>query len=228
MKLRRRELQVVKAGWIVSMVILLKVITFALCIKQSPFSSSNPLSLSLSHQLREGNDRVLRGRRCRLKVEEEAHEETEEEAQEDETAIQVVCASMPIHKSLNLYVLCHYIYVGIIVCRTWTKNGRFSVHSSIRQREHMRRDAMAGLHVLRLMPEPTAVALLSQEVKEEEGSPLSGSFPGSGQAAGQLHPGGYSLGPKAQYPLLVTGMSSSPPAGVEPGSMTIGPQGSNQ
>ncbi|CAF1700096.1 unnamed protein product [Brassica napus] len=42
-------------------------------------------------------------------VEEEAHEETEEEAQEDETAI---------HKSLNLYVLCHYIYVGIIVCRT--------------------------------------------------------------------------------------------------------------
>ncbi|CAN6814142.1 unnamed protein product [Brassica oleracea] len=52
-------------------------------------------------------------------VEEEAHEETEEEAQEDETAIQVVCVSMPIHKSLNLYVLCHYIYVGIIVCRTW-------------------------------------------------------------------------------------------------------------
>ncbi|KAF2585824.1 hypothetical protein F2Q70_00034571 [Brassica cretica] len=171
MKLRRRELQVVKAGWIVSMVILLKVITFALCIKQSPFSSSNPLSLSLSHQLREGNDRVLRGRRCRLKVEEEAHEETEEEAQEDETAIQVVCASMPIHKSLNLYVLCHYIYVGIIVCRTWTKNGRFSVHSSIRQREHMRRDAMAGLHVLRLMPEPTAVALLTlmdAEYLEEE------------------------------------------------------------
>ncbi|KAH0878106.1 hypothetical protein HID58_065500, partial [Brassica napus] len=32
MKLRRRELSVVKAGWIVSMVILLKVITFALCI----------------------------------------------------------------------------------------------------------------------------------------------------------------------------------------------------
>ncbi|KAF3547590.1 hypothetical protein DY000_02001817 [Brassica cretica] len=60
------------------------------------------------------------------------------------------------------------------------------------------------------------------------GFPLSGSFPGSGKTAGQLHPGGYSLGPKAQYPLLVTGMSSSPPAGVEPGSMTIGPQGSNQ
>ncbi|KAG2249303.1 hypothetical protein Bca52824_088931 [Brassica carinata] len=62
-------------------------------------------------------------------VEEEAHEETEEEAQEDETVIQ-------------------------------DKNGRTSVHSSIRQQEHMRKDAMAGLHVLRLMPEPTAVALL--------------------------------------------------------------------
>ena len=32
MKLRRRELPVVKAGWIVSMVIMLKIITFALCI----------------------------------------------------------------------------------------------------------------------------------------------------------------------------------------------------
>ncbi|KAF3552274.1 hypothetical protein DY000_02010579 [Brassica cretica] len=61
-----------------------------------------------------------------------------------------------------------------------------------------------------------------------QGSPLRGSFPGPGQAAGQLHPGGYSLSPKAQYPLLGTGMSSSPPAGVESGSMTIGPQGSNQ
>ncbi|KAF3560738.1 hypothetical protein DY000_02012237 [Brassica cretica] len=60
------------------------------------------------------------------------------------------------------------------------------------------------------------------------GSPLRGSVPGSGQAPGRLHPGGYVLGPKAQYPLLVTGKSSSPPAGVEPGSMTIDPQGSNQ
>ena len=60
-----------------------------------------------------------------------------------------------------------------------------------------------------------------------QGSPLRGSFPGPGQAAGQLHPGGYSLSPKVQYPLLVTGMSSSFPAGVEPGSMTIGPQISN-
>ncbi|CAN6920110.1 unnamed protein product, partial [Brassica oleracea] len=40
------------------------------------------------------------------------------------------------------------------------KNGRTSVHSSIRQRQHMRRDAMVGLHVLMLMLEPTAVALL--------------------------------------------------------------------
>ena len=34
-----------------------------------------------------------------------------------------------------------------------------------------------------------------------QGSPLSGSFPGPGQAADQLHPGGFSLSPKAQYPL---------------------------
>ncbi|KAF2547370.1 hypothetical protein F2Q70_00020837 [Brassica cretica] len=60
------------------------------------------------------------------------------------------------------------------------------------------------------------------------GSPLRGSFPGSGQAAGRLHPGGYVLSPKAQYPLLVTWKSSSPPASVESGSMTIGPQNSNQ
>ncbi|KAL0687675.1 hypothetical protein Bca4012_087352 [Brassica carinata] len=126
MKLRRRELLVVKAGWIVSMVILLKVITFALCIKQSPFSSSNPLSLSLSLINSEEATTVY----SEDAVEEEAHEETEEEAQEDETVIQV------------------------------DKNGRTSVHSSIRQQEHMRKDAMAGLHVLRLMPEPTAVALL--------------------------------------------------------------------
>ncbi|CAF2069680.1 hypothetical protein HID58_041083 [Brassica napus] len=125
MKLRRRELLVVKAGWIVSMVILLKVITFALCIKQSPFSSSNPLSLSLSLINSEEATTVY----SEDAVEEEAHEETEEEAQEDETVIQ-------------------------------DKNGRTSVHSSIRQQEHMRKDAMAGLHVLRLMPEPTAVALL--------------------------------------------------------------------
>ncbi|KAF2592953.1 hypothetical protein F2Q70_00042591 [Brassica cretica] len=63
---------------------------------------------------------------------------------------------------------------------------------------------------------------------EDKGSPLRGSVPGPGQAAGRLHPGGYVLGPKAQYPLLVIGKSSSPPAGVEPGSMAIGPQGSNQ
>ncbi|KAF3576098.1 hypothetical protein DY000_02033887 [Brassica cretica] len=60
------------------------------------------------------------------------------------------------------------------------------------------------------------------------GSPLRGSFPGPGQAADQLHPGGLSLSLKAQYPLFVTGMSSSSPAGVEPGSMTIAPQDSNQ
>ncbi|KAF3508862.1 hypothetical protein F2Q69_00002061 [Brassica cretica] len=34
-----------------------------------------------------------------------------------------------------------------------------------------------------------------------KGSPLRGSFPGSGQATGRLHPGGYVLSPKAQYPL---------------------------
>ncbi|KAH0891149.1 hypothetical protein HID58_053578 [Brassica napus] len=34
-----------------------------------------------------------------------------------------------------------------------------------------------------------------------QGSPLRGSIPGSGQAADQLHPGGFSLSPKAQYPL---------------------------
>ncbi|KAF2533672.1 hypothetical protein F2Q70_00031668 [Brassica cretica] len=34
-----------------------------------------------------------------------------------------------------------------------------------------------------------------------KGSPLRGSFPGSGQAAGRLYPGGYVLSPKAQYPL---------------------------
>ncbi|KAL0675657.1 hypothetical protein Bca4012_003638 [Brassica carinata] len=32
-------------------------------------------------------------------------------------------------------------------------------------------------------------------------SPLRESIPGPGQAAGQLHPGGFSLSPKAQYPL---------------------------
>ncbi|KAF2583571.1 hypothetical protein F2Q68_00003589 [Brassica cretica] len=68
----------------------------------------------------------------------------------------------------------------------------------------------------------------SSLIYRKEGSPLRGSFPGPGQTADQLHPGGYFLSPKAQYPLLVTGMSSSPPAGVEPGSMTIGSQGSNQ
>ncbi|KAF3532162.1 hypothetical protein DY000_02044006 [Brassica cretica] len=69
---------------------------------------------------------------------------------------------------------------------------------------------------------------LAKKDKWRKGSPLRGSVPGPGQAAGRLHPGGYVLGPKAQYPLLVTWKSSSPPAGVEPGSMTIGPQGSNQ
>nr|VDD52877.1 unnamed protein product [Brassica oleracea] len=33
------------------------------------------------------------------------------------------------------------------------------------------------------------------------GSQFRGSFPGSGQAAGRLHPGGYVLSPKVQYPL---------------------------
>ncbi|KAL0825384.1 hypothetical protein Bca101_049061 [Brassica carinata] len=33
-----------------------------------------------------------------------------------------------------------------------------------------------------------------------KGSPICGSFLGSGQAAGRLHPGGYVLSPKAQYP----------------------------
>ncbi|KAH0901617.1 hypothetical protein HID58_041120 [Brassica napus] len=33
-----------------------------------------------------------------------------------------------------------------------------------------------------------------------KGSPLRGSFPGPGQVAGRLHPGGYVLSPKAQYP----------------------------
>lgn len=33
-----------------------------------------------------------------------------------------------------------------------------------------------------------------------QGSPLRGSIPGPGQPAGQLHPGGFSLSPKAQYP----------------------------
>ncbi|KAL0649674.1 hypothetical protein Bca4012_092365 [Brassica carinata] len=37
--------------------------------------------------------------------------------------------------------------------------------------------------------------------KLRRGSPLRGSLPGPGQAAGRLHPGGYVLSPKAQYPL---------------------------
>ncbi|KAL0750072.1 hypothetical protein Bca101_032075 [Brassica carinata] len=36
---------------------------------------------------------------------------------------------------------------------------------------------------------------------ENYGSPLRGSFPGPGQAAGRLHSGRYVLSPKAQYPL---------------------------
>ncbi|KAF3525020.1 hypothetical protein F2Q69_00046722 [Brassica cretica] len=35
----------------------------------------------------------------------------------------------------------------------------------------------------------------------DKGSPLRGSFSGPGQAADRLHPGGYVLSPKAQYPL---------------------------
>ncbi|KAF2600444.1 hypothetical protein F2Q68_00009376 [Brassica cretica] len=44
------------------------------------------------------------------------------------------------------------------------------------------------------------VSPLIAQLNHQAGSPLRGSFPRPGQAAGQLHPGG--LSPKAQYPLL--------------------------
>ncbi|KAF3484937.1 hypothetical protein F2Q69_00054436 [Brassica cretica] len=42
---------------------------------------------------------------------------------------------------------------------------------------------------------------MSPSSDQHLGSPLCGSFPGPGQAAGRLHPEGYVLSPKAQYPL---------------------------
>ncbi|CAF1723864.1 unnamed protein product [Brassica oleracea var. botrytis] len=40
--------------------------------------------------------------------------------------------------------------------------------------------------------------------------------------SGPVSPGRFFPEPEGPVPTLVTGMSSSPPAGVEPGSMTIG------
>ncbi|KAF3565939.1 hypothetical protein DY000_02018364 [Brassica cretica] len=92
--------------------------------------------------------------------------------------------------------------------------------------------ASNALHANRSYPLTDVISLESNNVVharvDSDGSPFRGSFPGSGQAADRLHPGGYVLSPKAQYPLLVTWKNSSPPAGVESGSMIIGLQGSNE
>ncbi|KAF2604506.1 hypothetical protein F2Q70_00026726 [Brassica cretica] len=60
---------------------------------------------------------------------------------------------------------------------------------------------------------------------------LRGSFPWARLDSGPLHPGGFYLG-WGQGPTSSTAfddrMGSSPPSGVESGSMTIGPQGSYQ
>ncbi|KAF2531777.1 hypothetical protein F2Q70_00031080 [Brassica cretica] len=80
-----------------------------------------------------------------------------------------------------------------------------------------------------------------------EGSPLHGSisrvphftdqFPGFPASlinpwvrsgSGPASPGRVCPEPEGPIPAFVTWKSSSPPAGIEPGSMTIGPQGSNQ
>uniref|UniRef100_A0A0D3CYJ6 Protein kinase domain-containing protein n=1 Tax=Brassica oleracea var. oleracea TaxID=109376 RepID=A0A0D3CYJ6_BRAOL len=60
------------------------------------------------------------------------------------------------------------------------------------------------------------------------GFPASRIIPWIRLGSGPASPGRFFPEPKGPVPTLVTGMSSSPPAGVEPGSMTIGPQGSNQ
>ncbi|KAL0825693.1 hypothetical protein Bca101_049370 [Brassica carinata] len=60
---------------------------------------------------------------------------------------------------------------------------------------------------------------------------LRGSFPWTRLGSGPLHPGGLYMG-LGQGPTPSTAfddrMGSSPPPGVEPGSMTIGLQGSYQ
>ncbi|CAF1696306.1 unnamed protein product [Brassica oleracea] len=58
--------------------------------------------------------------------------------------------------------------------------------------------------------------------------PASRVIPWARSGSGPASPGRFFPEPEGPVPTLVTGMSSSPPAGVEPGSMTIGPQGSNQ
>ncbi|KAH0875387.1 hypothetical protein HID58_072749 [Brassica napus] len=59
------------------------------------------------------------------------------------------------------------------------------------------------------------------------GFPASRVSPWVRSGSGPASPGKFFPEPEGPVPTLVTGMSSSPPAGVEPGSMTIGPQGSN-
>ncbi|KAH0885286.1 hypothetical protein HID58_061382 [Brassica napus] len=58
--------------------------------------------------------------------------------------------------------------------------------------------------------------------------PASRVIPWARLGSGPASPGRFFPESEGPIPTLVTGMSSSSPAGVEPGSMTIGPQGSNQ
>ena len=61
---------------------------------------------------------------------------------------------------------------------------------------------------------------------------LRGSFPWVRLDSGPLHPGellpGLRIRPNTQYRFLVTRIGSFPPPGVEPESITIGPQGPYQ
>ncbi|KAF3594015.1 hypothetical protein DY000_02023892 [Brassica cretica] len=64
--------------------------------------------------------------------------------------------------------------------------------------------------------------------KSEVGFPASLINPWVRSGSGPASPGRVCPEPEGPVPAFVTWKSSSPPAGIEPGSMTIGPQGSNQ
>ncbi|WZZ83889.1 hypothetical protein YC2023_104461 [Brassica napus] len=64
-------------------------------------------------------------------------------------------------------------------------------------------------------------------IKSKRVPHLRGSFPWARLGSGPLHPGGFYLGwRQGSTPSTAFDdkMGSSPPPGVEPGSMTIGPQ----
>ncbi|KAL0836479.1 hypothetical protein Bca101_088368 [Brassica carinata] len=58
--------------------------------------------------------------------------------------------------------------------------------------------------------------------------PASRIIPWTRSGSGPASPGRFFPESEGPLPTLVTGMSSSPPAGVKPESMTIDPQSSNQ